>query len=76
MYAHAQITALALRELGFSDAPSKTVAGDPFAALGLRLSVRDAKIDCTPSRRDAMVADAKTQRELRIVPCAIPKRQS
>ena len=61
-HVHARLAIVTLRSLGLVDAAGKTVAGDPFGSLGLRICIRARRVDCTPARRAVMLADAREQR--------------
>ena len=69
VYVHAQLVVLALSTLGLHAAPQKSVVGSPLIALGFRLDGDRQVIDCPPTKRRAILADAAAQRELASCGC-------
>ena len=63
VYVHAQLVVLALATLGLHAAPQKSVVGSPLIALGFRLDGDRQVLDCPPTKRRAILADAAAQRE-------------
>ena len=58
---HARLTAVALRRLGFCDAPLKMMVGSPLLSLGLRIDGVRRSMDCPPTKQENVLADAAEQ---------------
>eukprot|EP00965_Chrysotila_dentata_P038824 1289999-Pleurochrysis_carterae.AAC.1 len=55
-HVHAQLTVLALAELGLHAAPAKVLVGDAVTALGFQVSARDRSIRCPDGKRELLLA--------------------
>ena len=58
---HARLTAVALRRLGFCDAPLKMMVGSPLLSLGLRIDGVRRRMDCPPTKQENVLADVAEQ---------------
>lgn len=61
VYVHAQLTVMALLEVGLSASPGKVVAGDPVVALGFLISRASHRITCPSLKRESMLEDMREQ---------------
>ena len=64
LYVHAQIVVWALADIGLHASPPKCHVGSPLIGLGLRFDAERERIDCPPTKRSSVLADAAEQLSL------------